>query len=63
MKESSPAITLQPVESTAGADKQPALTLYLRHDFDVEGQLLDYAMHEDWLNDVHSKARHKPREH
>ncbi|MBM3113631.1 hypothetical protein H8F21_27135 [Pseudomonas sp. P66] len=63
MKEASPAIPLQPIEPTEGADKQPALALYLRHDFDVEGQLLDYAMHEGRLSNVHGKARHKPREH
>ncbi len=53
---------LQRVELTVYTDNQPALALYKRHGFDVEGQLLDYALRDGRLTDVYSMARLKRRE-
>ncbi|MDN7143112.1 GNAT family N-acetyltransferase [Pseudomonas sp. JQ170] len=52
---------LQRVELTVYTDNQPALALYKRHGFDVEGQLLDYALRDGVLTDVYSMARLKRR--
>lgn len=53
---------LQRVELTVFADNQPALALYKRHGFEVEGQLRDYAMRDGRLTDVYSMARLQRRE-
>ncbi|WP_422422202.1 hypothetical protein [Pseudomonas sp. GZD-222] len=62
MKEASPAITLQRAELTVYTDNEPALALYRRHGFEVEGQLRDYAMRDGRLTDVYSMARLNRRE-
>lgn len=43
-------------------DNQPALAACRRHDVDVEGQLLDYALRDGELTNVYSMARLKRRE-
>ncbi|MGF6594331.1 GNAT family N-acetyltransferase [Pseudomonas sp. 2835] len=48
---------LQRVELTVYTDNQPALALYKRFGFAVEGQLIDYAMRDGELIDVYSMAR------
>lgn len=62
MKEASPAITRQRAELTVYTDNEPALALYRRHGFEVEGQLPDYAMRDGRLTDVYSMARLNRRE-
>ncbi|MFK8331838.1 GNAT family N-acetyltransferase [Pseudomonas sp. BJa5] len=52
---------LQRVELTVFSDNQPALALYKRQGFEVEGQLLNYAMRDGVLCDVYSMARLKRR--
>jgi putative acetyltransferase len=53
---------LQRVELTVFSDNEPALALYRRHGFEVEGQLRDYAMRDGRLTDVYSMARLDRRE-
>ncbi|MFJ2545419.1 GNAT family N-acetyltransferase [Pseudomonas sp. NPDC087612] len=48
---------LQRVELTVYTDNHPALALYKRFGFAVEGQLIDYAMRDGELIDVYSMAR------
>ncbi|QBF27433.1 GNAT family N-acetyltransferase [Pseudomonas tructae] len=53
---------LQRVELTVYTDNQPALALYKRFGFTVEGQLIDYAMRDGELIDVYSMARLRRRQ-
>jgi len=55
-------MSLLRVELTVFADNKPALALYQRHGFEVEGQLRDYAMRDGRLTDVYSMARLHRRE-
>lgn len=53
---------LQRIELTVFTDNQPALALYKRQGFEVEGQLLDYALRDGVFVDVYSMARLKRRQ-
>lgn len=52
---------LQRVELTVYADNQPALALYRRHGFEVEGHLRDYALRDGVFTDACSMARLRRR--
>ncbi|MBH3426143.1 hypothetical protein [Pseudomonas alkylphenolica] len=64
MKESSPAICLQPALHGHSPVTRRALQIsaYKRHGVEVEGQLLGYAVHDGRLTDVCSMARLTQRE-
>ena len=53
---------LHRVELTVYADNQPALALYRRHGFEVEGHLRDYALRDGVFTDACSMARLRRRE-